>query len=367
MGGNDNAEALHRLETALGEVGEDLAVFLVFERPSQVEARPALAKTFFAERCSTDEHLAELVSAFREVGAYVEVFEGEKPFLRALTTGRLSAIGRSHNVVYSGIGFGITTGGYEPGRMAMLPAVADSYGILCANSGAYTCALAKHSFHSFVLLKALGVQVAPTWHYSAVNGWMGEAPPLGTKVIAKSTYEAWSVGVTDDSVFHVDNRTEQRLTRIAESIGQAVTMQKFIAGREVCVPLVEVPDLRALAPIEQVLTKAPGDPNSILTIHDNLAANGFDYIPFDGPAEVAEQMQATAKSVFRIFQQRSIGRMDFRIDQLGRPFLTDAAIMPALDKESSMYEACRGLGLTHSQFLRAVLATSLLSRGLIKV
>ncbi len=362
----DTRSAVARLETAISEIGDELAVYLVFERPSQVLARPGLAKTYFAERCATDEQLAEMVTAFREIGAYVEIFEGERPFLNALTSGRLAKVGRRNEIVYSGIGFGITTGGFEPGRMAMLPAVADSYGLACANSDAYTCALVKHSFHSFVLLRALGVQAPPVWHFSIAGGWMGEPPPIDTKVIVKSTYEAWSVGVTGESVFRVDDTVDRRVAAIADSIGQAVTLQRFVAGREVCVPVIATPQIRVLSPIEQILTKAPREPESILTIFDNLEDNGFSYVTFDGPEHVASQMRATTAEVFRIFQQRALGRMDFRIDDLGRPWLTDVAIMPALDRHSSMFEAFKALGLDHGQFLRAALATSLACQGLIK-
>ena len=53
------------------------------------------------------------------------------------------------------------------------------------------------------------------------------------KVIAKSTYENWSVGVTDASIFHVDDSCDARVATIAEAIGQPVTVQQFISGTEV--------------------------------------------------------------------------------------------------------------------------------------
>ena len=171
-----------------------LAVFLVYERPSAVEERPALARTFFAERCSTEQELSLIVASLREVGAYVEVFEGEQQFIEALASGRLSSLGREFEMIYPSIGFGITSGGFEPGRMALIPALADSYGMLCANSDAYTCALALHRYHSFVLIEAMGIEIPPVWHFRQGAGWVSEAPPAGMKVIVKSTYEAWSVG-----------------------------------------------------------------------------------------------------------------------------------------------------------------------------
>ena len=352
---------LRGLEQQMWAIGHELAVFLVYERPSQVVDRPDLAKTFFAQRCVSDDQLDQMIAAYREIGAYVQLFEGEQPFLEALTTRRLELVGRRLPVVYNGIGFGITRGGFQPGRMALLPAITDSYGMLCANSDAYTCAFALHRFHSFVVLRSLGVQAPPVWFYRLGEGWMGDAPPIGTKVIAKNTYEAWSVGVTEDSVFVVDDRCTDRVAAIAEDIGQPVTLQQFVAGHEVCVPIVAVPERVVLPPVQQILAKAPRDPDAVMTIHDNLNLLGVDYHPFEGPSETVRQMVATSHSVFQILQQRALGRMDFRIDDQGQPWLTDAAITPGLGMAGSAFASFGSLGFSYPEFLRVVLATSLAS------
>lgn len=357
------ASALREIEDAIRRVGSQLAVYLVYEHPSQVIERPGLAKVSFAQRCASEQELNDTIAAFRDIGAYVEVFQGERPFLESLVSGRLRKLGREIEVIYSGIGFGITEGGFEPGRMAMLPSIADTYQILCANSDAYTCAFTMHRYHSFLVLRSLGIATAPVWHFDLKNGWMGQAPPVATKIIVKSTYEAWSVGVSDDSVFVVDDSTEERVAEIAAAIGQPVTLQEFVSGREVCLPLVATPSIHVLPPVEQILDKAPGDPDAVLTHRDNLGHSGLSYVPFVGSEDIVRQMASTAKKVFRIFQQRALGRMDFRIDEQGRPWLTDVAITPGLSTVSSTFASFTQFGFTHSEFLRIVLGASLASAG----
>lgn len=365
MGTQADLDWLLSMEAALTDLGSDLALYLVYERPERVRERPALARTFFAERCTTDQALSELISAFRSIDAYVELFEDERSFLYALSSGRLTSVQRGTQVLYNGIGWGITPGGFRPGRKAMLPAVADSYGLVCANSEAYTCALALHKFHSFVLLRALGVRAPRLWHYRPKAGWMGERPPEGTKVIVKSTYEAWSVGVSTDSVFVVDETCESRVTAISERIGQAVTMQEFVAGREVCMPVLAFPQPIIPKPVEQVLSRAPAQADAVFTIEDNLAAESVSYVPFDGVDATVAEMRATSLKVFDILQMRAFGRMDFRLDDQGRPWLTDAAISPSWDAMSSAYTAFAPLGLSHPTFLRLIIAATLATDGLL--
>lgn len=358
-------DRLRRLEAALAERGSDVALHLVYERASRVVERPALARTFFAERCTTDEALNQMLVAFRAIGAYAELYDGEKPFLRALVGDGLDRLERSLHVIYNGLGWGVTPGGFKPGRKAMLPAIADAYGLLCANSDAYTCALALHKFHSFLVLRALGVRTPATWHFRAERGWMGPAPSPGTKVIVKSTYEAWSVGVTENSVFRVGHDCEERVRRVAESIGQAVTLQEFVAGREMCVPVLSSPQKVVGPPVEQLLAKSLGDPEAVFTIDDNLNHEAVSYVPFEGPSTLVAEMQETALRTFDILQMQAFGRMDFRVDSDGRPWLTDVAISPSWEPYSSAYTSFAGLGLDNDEFLRLIVAASLGEAGVL--
>jgi len=198
-------EELVNVEQRLVARAPDLALSLAYDRPQRAAERPGLERAFFTQRCLSDAQIAQTIDAFRSVGAYVELFEGELPLMEALASGRLQRVDRELKVIYNGIEGGITAGGFEPGRKALVPTLADAYGVICSNSNAYACALGRHKFHYFTVLRSLGVKAPEVWHYRHPCGWVqGRSPAAGTKVIVKSTYESWAVGVTDDSVFVVD-------------------------------------------------------------------------------------------------------------------------------------------------------------------
>jgi hypothetical protein len=194
--GDDEAAAkrLATVEQALVDMAGELALFLVYDRPERVGERPGLTRTFFAQRCASDAELARTIDAFRSVGAYVELLAGERPLLEGLATGRLQSIARDVRVIYNGLQNFASRDGFSPGRKALLPAVADAYGLVCTNSNAYACALGRHKFHYLSLLRALGVRTPRVWHYRPSIGWVaGRRPPRETKVIAKSTFESSSL------------------------------------------------------------------------------------------------------------------------------------------------------------------------------
>lgn len=362
-------ETRHHLaaaEKALVSRAGDLAVFLAYDRPRLIEERPGLSRAFFAQRCVSDHQLAQTIDAFRSVGAYVELFEGEKPLLEALTEGRLQEIDRKVRVVYNGLEGGSVLEGFEPGRKALIPTIADAYGMACSTANAYVCALGRHKFHYLTLLRALGVKTPPVWQFDPSSGWAaGSRPETGRKVIAKSTYESWSVGVTETSVFIVDDECEERLGAISTEIGQPVTVHEFVHGTEICVPVFCCPEPVVSPPVEVVIARAPGDGDAIVTIHDGLREGAIAYKRFEAPERAMEEIRKRAVDVFRLVGLESFGRIDFRVDESGEAWLTDVAVNAGLSDESSGFRSVAELGFDHPSYLRLVIATTLAARGLI--
>lgn len=356
--------SLLALEENLRARGEKLALFLVFDRPGRVEERPGLARAFFAQRCVTDRQINRLLEAFRAIGSYIELLEGELPMLEALARGRIQSMEQPWKVLYNGIEGGIAWDGFEPGRKALIPAVADAYALICANSNAYACALGRHKFHYFTVMRALGIRVPETWHYRLQRGWAGDLRPApGTKVIVKSTYESWSVGVTEESIFEVDDSCEERVRAIAEQIGQPATVQQFVAGTEVCVPILSSPELVVCPPMETILAKAPGDADAFTTIHDNLVDEAVTHRRFSGPDAAMRELTCNAVAAFEGLELQSFARIDFRVDEAGRSWVTDVGVSPSISIEDSTYHSVAELDIDHPTFLRAVVAASLAASG----
>lgn len=361
------AERLRSLERALVRQSSDLAVFLVFDRPEREHERPGLWRTHFAQRCFSDAQLDAMLSALRSVGAYVELFAGERDWIGALADGRLSRLPQPIKAAFNGIGWGIGTDGFMPGRRALVPLVADAYGMMCINADAHACAVTVHKFHASLVLNGVGIRAPLTWHYRPPHGWVGARPPSGARVIAKSTYEAYSVGVTDRSVFLVNERTDALVAGLAQRIGQPVTVQEFIAGREVYVPVWSCPDHVISPPIEALSDRAPHDPEAVMTIEDSVRPGGVRYRRFDGPDELIERLGAAAIAVVEAFGIYGLSRVDFRVDAHERLWVFDIAVDPGLAVENSLFNSMTHLGFDHEAFLRTVVAATLSAKGALRV
>jgi D-alanine-D-alanine ligase len=270
-------------------------------------------------------------------------------------------------VAYNGLGYSVGDGAFRPGRKSLIPLIADSYGFTCANSDAYACAFTLHKFHCFTLLHAFGVRTPQTWQYGPASGWISGSPPSGTKVIAKSAYESWAVGVTRASVFVVDDSCTTRVAAIADEIGQAVTVQEFISGPEVYVPVLSCPELVTTPPVESILTRAPHDHDAFVTLDDNLDEDALFYRRFDGGDVVDERLRSSARQIFELLQLEGFGRIDFRVDAEGQPWVIDVAISPGMEAGGAGSKSLAEYGVDHASFIRLVVAASLATRGLLAV
>jgi D-alanine-D-alanine ligase len=357
---------LHEVERRFAEKASDVAIFLVYDRPERINERPELARSFFAERCVSDEQLDQMINAYRSVGAYVELFEGERPFIEALASGHIDSIARPIKLAYDGSESGVGPGGFKPGRKSLIPVVANAYGVICANSNAYACAIGRHKFHYATLLRAMGIPCPRTWYFRPERGWAGDdAPEPGLRVIVKSTFESWSVGVSADSVFAVDDTCEDRVREISERIGQAVTVQEFVAGREIYVPLFACPDLVVAPPVQALVARASGDPEAVVTIEDILAEEGVAHLLFDGDAALKTRLQQRAVAAFEALELECFARLDFKVDSNDQPWLFDVAVSPGIGGRSAAYRSLTHLDFDYPEFLRLVIGATLAAEGLV--
>lgn len=351
---------LRRVLREFRRCAPEVAVLLVYDRPQRVQSRPGLARAFFAERCVSDSQLDDMVSALRAIGCYVQLFEGEVPFIRALADGSIEVIPRPTKIVYNGIEGGVSIGGFQPGRKALIPAVSDAFGITVCNSNAYGCAVGRHKHHYLTLLRESGLPVPRSWHYRPGHGWAaGRKPPTNTRVIVKSTFESWSVGVTEDSVFTIDETCDDRVVAISEQIGQPVCVQEFVAGVEVCVPMYICSAHCVTPPVEVILDKAPGDPEAVMTIFDNLEEEGVRYRPYEDNESTDTPLSPIARAAFETLELGSFARFDFRVDGAGNPSIIDVGVSPGVGRSSSAFASAAALGFDYEEFVQLVFAVNL--------
>lgn len=281
----------------------------------------------------TERVIREIVQSLRDIGSYVELFVGEDAFIRSVLSGAIEHIDRPKKLVLN-----LAQSGTGPARKSLIPCFCNLHGLPYCNSDGHVVALLRHKYHATSILRDHGLSVPRTWLFQEDDEWLnGARPPDDLKVIVKPTYEAACIGLSHDSVRRCDAELDVFSSARANLMRQPLTVQEFVHGYDVDVPVYCVPD--AFAPMA-VGVSVGGRRNlgDNFLDYDTLSSRSYDFFAFSeiNPS-AAEAMCRAAEQAARVLGIRGYGRIDFRMAESGEFFLIDMQTMPDIHGQSSVH------------------------------
>lgn len=301
--------------------------------------------------------LDDLIEGFGKAGIYCETVLDEEGFLQWLDE-RQSAFPRLYPLVYN-----LAQNGVGPARLSLVPGLCRLHRIPLVDSDAYAVALARHKFHCATVIRQAGFPVARSWWFTS-QGWWPEAPPEGIRLIAKPTYESASIGINEDSVFEMGAATPDRLAPRLAAYRQPLTVQEFIQGFEIEVPVFEAGGPNTIIAVGIELDGERDLGNSFL-MYNEVAGDRYAFYDFaDQHAGVAGEAMRVAQEVFRGLGLAGVGRVDFRVRPDGSPIVIEVACKPHLTRHSSFMYAVGDAGGSYSDLLKFLVGSAAQRHGI---
>ena len=125
---------------------------------------------------------------------------------------------------------------------------------------------------------------------------------------------------------------------------QPLTVQQFIEGYEIEVPVFESDGPQTVASVGVGINKQRNLGSKILTYED-VFGDQYDFYDFAEENElVAAETMRVAEKAFEGLGMKGMGRVDFRINKEGRPFIMEVNSKPHITKHSSFIFALRKIG-----------------------
>ncbi len=179
--------------------------------------------------------------------------------------------------------------------------------------------------------------------------------PFPERYIIKSVWEDASLGLDDDSVCLATSPDALRaevMTRAPQLGGEAVAEQ-YIEGREFNLAMLAGPDgPQALPPAEMQFIAFPPDKPRIVGYAAKWASDSFEYAAtvrrFDFDNEdraLLVDLERIALDCWSIFGLRGYARVDFRVDETGRPWVLEVNANPCLAPDAGFMAAAERAGL----------------------
>jgi D-alanine-D-alanine ligase len=202
-------------------------------------------------------------------------------------------------------------------------------------------------------------------------GWIDDRcfvppEPPASQYILKSVWEHGSRGLDEDSVVPADDpaRLRARLRDRFRATGVTHFAEAYVSGREFNVSLLAGEAGPEVLPPAEIEFEGYGpDRPRVVGYRAKWIENSFEYRHtrrrFDfpeGDRELLETLTDLSLAAWRCFGFRGWARIDFRVDETGRPFILEANANPCLEAEAGFLAAAHRAGLSPARALSRIMA-----------
>src|SRR5215211_1228246 len=184
-------------------------------------------------------------------------------------------------------------------------------------------------------------------------------------LLVKSINVEGSIGIAQASVVHDDEKFEERVRFIHESLQTYAIAEQYIEGRELYVGVLGNLRLRTLPPWELRFDKVPEDAPRIASrkVKFDVAYQkkwGITSGRADGLPEVAERaLPKLCRRIYRILGLTGYARLDFRMTPNGELYLLEANPNPHIGKSEEFAESAEATGLRYEHLLQEIIKLGL--------
>jgi D-alanine-D-alanine ligase len=207
--------------------------------------------------------------------------------------------------------------------------------------------------------------------------------PIGRKVrrpsrlsfplLVKSATEEASLGISQNSIVHSDEKLHERIRFIHEQIQTDALVEEYIEGREFYVGVIGNQRLQTFPVWELLFTKMPEDVPHIATrkVKWDMAyqkRHGIETRAAENlPPKVAETMMRLSKRVYRALHLTGYARMDFRVTEDGGVYVLEANPNPNLSFGEDFAESAEATGISYEDLLKRIVNLGLRYRAAWKI
>lgn len=253
--------------------------------------------------------------------------------------------------------------GYEGrNRESQVPILLEMMGIPFVGADGLTLGLTLDKVLTKKVLIAEGI---PTPKYVEVVDpeklWQME---LRYPLIVKLRCEGSSKGLSERSLVNSQEGLKRQVKWLYETYERpSVFIEEFVEGTEFTIGIIGN-DPPEVYPVVQIALD--GEKNlGRKFFHFAYLRSGADYIcPAPIPEELSKRMQTLALRTYQVVECRDFGRVDFRVDKAGDPFVLEINPLPSLSIEDVFNFIAKNRGMTHAQIINRIFEAALARYGM---
>ncbi len=259
--------------------------------------------------------------------------------------------------------FNIAEGKSGRNREAQIPILLELKKIPYAGSDGLTQALTLDKWLTKKLLVADGI---PTPAAFQIEDPQAPLPAnLKFPLIVKPRYEGSSKGLSEKSKVSSAEALKEQAAWLIETYKQPALVEQFIRGSEYTVAVIGNKNPEVFAPVQIQIDgkKNLGD----LFYTFTRIRQGAQYLcPADLSPALDRQLRDWALRTYRAVDCVDFGRVDFRVDESGQPFVLEINPLPSLSTEDVFAILAQHLSISFYAMLGKIITTAMERNGLMK-
>ncbi|MGP1309525.1 MAG: D-alanine--D-alanine ligase family protein [Phycisphaerales bacterium] len=242
----------------------------------------------------------------------------------------------------------------------VVPALVESLGVPMTGCSASAIAATSNKLSAKRVLHTAGI-ATPEWFDGS-----GKPPLHGTWII-KSVWEHASIGLGPSSIVDADHvDLVQRVANAEPTHAAPFFAERYIDGREFNLSILEFDGGPRVLPHAEIrFVDFPDDRPRIVDYvakwdpeapEYHNTPRRFEFTAADKP--LLDELERVALRCWDAFELRGYARVDFRVDERGRPFVLEINANPCVSPDAGFLAAAERAGLTAAEVIDAIAAAA---------
>ena len=178
-------------------------------------------------------------------------------------------------------------------------------------------------------------------------------------MIVKPRFEGSSKGLSEDSRVENMEELKKQVEYIINTYKQPALIEEFISGQEFTVAIVGNEDPLVL-PIVQIKIDGRLKLNDKFYTFARITSDRLEYIcPASISQDLKKKITDLALKIYQAVECRDFGRVDFRVDNEGNPYVLEINPLPSLSTEDVFMLVAKNIGITYEEMIGKILDSAI--------
>lgn len=254
--------------------------------------------------------------------------------------------------------FNICEGFRGRNRESEVPLILEMHGIPFVGADALTLGITLDKVLAKKCFMADGVPTAR--FFRAYTGDdLKKLNTIGFPLLVKTSQEGTSKGLTASSRVQTLEELQTQIDIINKVYKQPALVEEFISGTEFTVPVIGNKDPKAM-PVVQYKMNGSLNLGDHFYTYQHVVEKSVEYLcPAQISKSFAEELQRIAVAAYKSVDCRDFGRVDFRVDKKGNPYVLEINPLPNLSEEEVFGLFPKVVGTTYAKVLNQIVELAL--------